>query len=332
MLDRSRKIKVGLFVLGSCGLFFALLFLAIGTSFAQNKVRYTIQFDETVKGMVIGSSVNFQGVQIGSVSNMRFVNGRTEVVVDTDPKRAPITKYCRASLDRAWVTGQVTVELSGWEKGAAVLPPGALIRAQLSPMSSLAKTLPGLLDSLTGTIGEYRKVAGNLNRLLGGENAEAISDLLQNSSQALAVLQKGMGPLLTRLDAETLPRVNALLDKFLHMEPELKGMLASLRGFSASLEQLGEEPALREAIARAPLLLRAAEEASLSLGRSSDALRHLLRGQGQGIRASMTSLEKALRELGNLARLLRSTPSALVFGESVPERKGRGSATPGRRD
>ena len=332
MLDRSRKFKVGLFVLGSGGLFLALLFLAIGTSFARDSVRYTIQFDETVKGMVIGSSVNFQGVQIGAVTDMRFVNGRTEVVVETDPKRAPITQHCRASLDRAWVTGQVTVELSGWEKGADILPRGALIQAQLSPMSSLAKTLPGILESLTGTLDEYRKVAENINGLLGGENAQAIAQLLQNATDLVGTLQEGSGPLLARLDGETLPRVNRLLDSFLAMEPELSAMLASLQGFSSSLDELGREPALREAIARAPELLRAAQGASVSLGRSSDALRHLLRGQGPGLSATISSLEKTLRELGTLARVLRSTPSALVFGESAPEREGQRPAAPGRRE
>jgi phospholipid/cholesterol/gamma-HCH transport system substrate-binding protein len=330
MLDRSRKFKVGLFVMGSSMIFVALLFLAIGTSFTKNLVRYTIQFEETVKGMVIGSSVNFQGVQVGSVVDMRFVGGRTEVMVETDPGKAPITEHCEASLDRAWVTGQVTVELSGWEKGASVLPQGALIRARLSPMSALGRTLPAMLDNLNATLEEYRLVAQNINALLGGENAAAIAGLLANAQQLVARFEELSGPLLGGLSGETLPRIHELLDKAVALEPDLRSLIAHFSSFGAKLDELGSQPALSEAIARAPRLVAAVEATSQSLGRSADELRHLLRGQGPGLAGALTALDSTLREVGALARMLRKAPSALVFGETQKERATTAPARPRR--
>ena len=183
MHDRARRVKVGLFVIASSLLFVVLLALSIGSTLWKETVTYRIQYNETVKGMVIGSKVNFQGVTIGAVSDMRFADGVTEVVVEIDPRKAPIQGATRASLDRAWVTGQVTVELSGWDPEQPILPENGLIKSDLSLAASIVKGMPETLSRMVDLLEEYRGVGHNLNKLLRPEVVEEAVELLQISKQ-----------------------------------------------------------------------------------------------------------------------------------------------------
>ena len=75
MKDPGRRFRVGLLVLGAGALFVALLTFVVGKGVASNTVAYYILFDDNVKGMALGSKVNFQGVPIGSVSDIRSAPG-----------------------------------------------------------------------------------------------------------------------------------------------------------------------------------------------------------------------------------------------------------------
>ena len=108
-MRNSRRFRLGLFVLGAGAMFVALLVFIMQSSFDRKHNRYFIMFTENVKGMVIGSKVNFQGVPIGVVADMRFQDGKTLVELTVDPSRATIQDLTRARMDRLLVTGQAWI-------------------------------------------------------------------------------------------------------------------------------------------------------------------------------------------------------------------------------
>jgi len=67
-LDRTRQLRVGLLVIACSVTFVTLLAFIAGSALHQDVHSYFILYEENVKGMVVGSKVNFQGVPIGSVS------------------------------------------------------------------------------------------------------------------------------------------------------------------------------------------------------------------------------------------------------------------------
>jgi len=89
-MQNSRRFRLGLYVLGAGALFVSLLLFLAQSSFHGERASYFIMFDENVKGMVAGSKVNFQGVPIGVVADLRFQDGRTLVELRVDPTRAAI--------------------------------------------------------------------------------------------------------------------------------------------------------------------------------------------------------------------------------------------------
>ena len=142
----SRRFRLGLFVLGAGSLFVALLAFILQNSLNVERATYFIVFQENVKGMVAGSKVNFQGVPIGVVRDIRFQDGKTVVELRVDPSRATIQDVTTARMDRLLVTGQVTIELEGYGAKGRPLPPGSFVQTKGDPLSSLTGSIPEVVD------------------------------------------------------------------------------------------------------------------------------------------------------------------------------------------
>ena len=84
----TRRLRLGILALVAGCAFFGLLAFVLQGALGDERVSYFIVFEENVKGMVIGSKVNFQGVPIGMVQDIRFQGGKTLVELSVDPTRA----------------------------------------------------------------------------------------------------------------------------------------------------------------------------------------------------------------------------------------------------
>lgn len=281
MRDTGRRFRLGLFVLGAGGLFVALLGFILRGSLDSDRVSYFIIFEENVKGMVVGSKVNFQGVPIGAVKDIRFQDGKTLVEVLVDPTRANIQDLTYARLDRLLVTGQVTVELEGYGPKGKTLPPGAFLQPKSDPMHSLTGTIPEVMNQAVATLRQLEQTLERTERLLGADNQQRIEGILSN------------------LQATTLAFHQTTL-------PEVTGLLAEVRATNASYAAL------------APDLQRHLDTLTPELTatlREFQALAGGLRGPTQ---TALGSLRVALDDLRGFVRQLRLAPDSLLFGVNRP--------------
>lgn len=196
----SRRFRLGLFALVAGGLFLGLLAFILQGSLRGDRTTYFILFGENVKGMVIGSKVNFQGVPIGVVNDMRFQDGKTMVELRVDPTRASIQDLTRARMDRLLVTGQVTVELEGYGATGKSLPPGAFIQPKEDPLHSLTASLPEVVDRAADVLSRLDAILQRGERLLGDDNQAQLAALLQHAAGAMK-----------RIDEATLPATGELI-------------------------------------------------------------------------------------------------------------------------
>ena len=97
-MNRSRRFRLGLLALLTVTTFVVMLTFVLQGVMREERASYFILFDENVKGMVVGSKVNFQGVPIGMVRDIRFQGGRTKVELSIDPHRAEIQDITKARL------------------------------------------------------------------------------------------------------------------------------------------------------------------------------------------------------------------------------------------
>ncbi|MCA8970648.1 MAG: MCE family protein [Planctomycetes bacterium] len=304
-MKRKDHVRVGFFVLGSAVVFVALIVFAIGSRIGKKETSYFIHFSETVKGMVTGSPVNFQGVRIGRVRDMRFVSGRTEVEIAVDPTKAPIQASTVASLDRAWVTGQVTIELTGWNEHGEVLPEYGLIAAELSPGAKVLQSMPEVISNMTEIFGEFSRVAQRIGDLLD-EDSPIITE-------SVALLREARQTS-THLRETTLPGVETAFATIQKLEPEMRRVLASLDGAAGSLDRfVGDEDA-RRAVSEAVAFVERAKDALPDLVRLSREVETFLRGNRTELRTALANLASGMRDFQEFARILQRAPNSLLFG------------------
>jgi len=232
-MNNSRRFRLGLLALLSGVTFLGLLGFVLQGALRHDRVSYFILFEDNVKGMVVGSKVNFQGVPFGMVKDIRFQNGKTMVEVSVDPTRAEIQDITRARLDRLLVTGQVTVELEGYGPEGRPLRPGQFVQPTEDPMHQLTKTLPEMVPQITSVLEKFETVLGAAERLLGPENQALATALLQNANTLTAQM------------AASWPQVDAVLKGSDTALAEAAVTLTELRGVqSAVVDTLREAKAV----------------------------------------------------------------------------------------
>lgn len=79
MSQRASPTKVGAFVVGAAVLAVAAVLLFGSSRWFDERTRFVIYFDQSLMGLSVGSPVIFQGVQVGTVSDIHLV------LADIDP-------------------------------------------------------------------------------------------------------------------------------------------------------------------------------------------------------------------------------------------------------
>jgi phospholipid/cholesterol/gamma-HCH transport system substrate-binding protein len=238
-----RRFRLGLFVLGTGALFLALLVFILHSSFGRARASYFILFHENVKGMVVGSKVNFQGVPIGVVADLRFQDGKTLVELRVDPTRASLQDLTRARMDRLLVTGQVTVELEGYGPTGKSLPPGSFIQPKEDPMHALTASLPEVVDQASSVLVRLESVLRRADAALGETNQAHLTAILANCERASA-----------EIATQTLPAATALLHDARGTVATTQTAVAGLAGIERDLQQLLHETTAVVAGVRGPAL------------------------------------------------------------------------------
>lgn len=306
----GRQFRVGLLVLGSAGLFVGLLGFILGSGRARRVVSYQIAFEESVKGMVVGSRVNFQGVPIGSVQDMRFHRGKTEVAIEVDADRATVQDVTVARLDRLLVTGQVTIELEGYAADAKPLPPGARIAAKESPIDRLARSLPEMLGQTSRLLDSLEGLARRGHLLLGDENLAALTRTLASAEQAASILPR---------------RLDRSFDEVALLAEQARRTLAEAQRSCTTVGDLARRDDLGQTLASLRRATEKLEATQQALVDATDEARGLLSGVRPGLLDLLQNARDSLGEFQLLARQLRLAPSALLFGSRIQD----AAASPG---
>ena len=286
-MDNGRRFRLGLYVLGAGTLFVALLVFIVRSSFDRDRATYFIMFDENVKGMVVGSKVNFQDVPIGVVADMRFQDGRTMVELRVDPTRASIQDVTRARMDRLLVTGQVTVELEGYTATGKALPAGSFIEPKADPLNSLKASLPEVVAQAAQVLTRLDSVLANAESALGEGNQQRLAGILANLDRATAGFAD-----------DTVPEIHALV-----ADARRAVQAAELTANAAT----GSAEAVTETVAA----LRRLEVDAEKLLRESTAVVASMRGPAL---QTFAGLRTTMDDLRGLLRQLKLAPDSLLFG------------------
>lgn len=190
METKANYVAVGAFVLaGTLGLVIALLWLA-GAQYREEYAYYRAYFSGPVTGLGKGTTVRYNGIEVGRVSLLNFDQDdpkRVIVTMQVSPS-LPIHNDSVASIASEGLTGGSYVEIDGGSKNAPVLAPGAggdmpVIRSKQSTLQELEESAPQLVIKLN-------HAADRLNDMLNDNNRHALAETLDHLRNLTAVFDR----------------------------------------------------------------------------------------------------------------------------------------------
>lgn len=186
METRAHYVAVGAFVLAMVFLAFVAVLWLAGTQFATSFAHYDIYFDGPVTGLNAGARVEYNGIPVGTVSDIGIVTDKAElqrsegkqIRITVEIKSSvPVNDKAAASLQTNILSGVSFILITpGKSDQALVAKDGErypVIRSHRSTLSSLAARGPQLLDKLD-------VILDHVDDLLNDHNREAFSATLDN--------------------------------------------------------------------------------------------------------------------------------------------------------
>jgi paraquat-inducible protein B len=328
MSARANPAKIGAFLVGALAILVVGVAVLASASLFQKRSTFVSLFNESVNGLESGAPVKFQGVPVGTVTELliqidrygktfqvpvqyeinltrlRTLSGSFVNLADADVRAQQITDGLRVRLQmESFVTGQLYLELS-YDSSAA--PPVLESRITKWPELPTSPSLMAALGTGAGSVvADVVKVLFQVNELLSEIDMPEINAAVVATAQS----------------------VQRLVDA-----PEIRNALAQMPEATAQVTRTMsavEQLAITTESAVGPLAVQA-ERASTELTATLQVLRTTLEdaqgllsmdtGIGFEMRAVLSSLKEAADALQLLTTTLEQSPDILLRGKKPPEK------------
>ena len=303
METRAHHVLIGLFsVLVVVGAMLFGLWLAKASMDSTFK-DYEVVFNEAVSGLSKGSSVQYNGIKVGDVIELRLD--------DKDPRRVlarirlaantPVKVDTKAKLALTGVTGTSIIQLSGGDPNSPDLKgkDGKLPEIVASP-SPIAR----LLTDGSDVMANVNMLLHNANALFSEDNVNRVSKTLDNLEQTTTAIAGQRGDI-----SQTLKQL-AQVGKQASVTLEQTNVL--MRNASGLLSTEGKQ------------MFNSAEQAMNSLQQSTATINKLINNNEDSLNSGLQGLNQLgpavneLREtlgtLRSISRRLESNPSGYLLG------------------
>jgi len=218
MPRRASATFIGLFIVGAVILAIGATLL-LSSGLLRDKSRFVMYFSDSVKGLSVGAPVNFRGVKIGVVTDIRLLLG-------PETQRVQIPVYVELDPERIWLVSGEEMTAREASHMSDMIAHG--LRAQLQMQSLLTGQLDIQLDiypdkpaSLVGAhedITEIPTIPSPLHEFTRKLEDFPIDALLQNLANATQGIDKFVnGPELPQAIKQfdqTLRDYSALAEKY----------------------------------------------------------------------------------------------------------------------
>lgn len=181
------------------GSFAAFAVIVAGQNLWQRFDAYTIRYNNTsVSGLQEGSTVIYQGLDVGSIETIEIDPQNVETIVVTIQIQdgTPIKADVVARIVPVGITGISQIELSGGTQDAPLREPGSVIPAADSTVTQVTDSVQNVLTNLERVLAD---IAGVLNRI----DPESIGNILSDIELVITDNQAAVTGLITELEQTT---------------------------------------------------------------------------------------------------------------------------------
>ncbi|MGZ9097062.1 MAG: MlaD family protein [Micavibrio sp.] len=221
---------VGVFVsLGIVALISFTIWMA-GSSGSENYERFTVYFTDPVSGLNEGASVQYKGVQVGKILDIRLAPERKDLIkVDIEvEENTPIRAGTRATLALLGITGMVYMELT---TELTDTEPAHFVAGERYPVIQGSGTqLAKLFEDIPQITEQIMEISEKLNGLLNEENMASIDAALINIEK----ITRDMNGLLS---TENVANASIILTNFSESSKDVKVMIERFEETADEIDQ-----------------------------------------------------------------------------------------------
>lgn len=321
----AQKRRVALFFLFGVILFILVIGIIIGDKVLKRQDCYYSKFkDVSVAGLSEGSSVKFQGMNIGSVQQISIDELDTSIIrIDYCLKPGtPMKEGTTSQLGNIGITGLKFLELKGGGKFKDIPKNGEVpsIDSQWDQITGkaevIAEKLEIILNNVNNVVKEVKPetvkqianniagISSSLNAILA-QNKDNVHALTGESAQFMKKLNQSMG------------QIDAVVTDIRAMTAQdgiITGTLASFSGAAGDVGKAAREVDLKETIAKMELLLD-------SLQKTTETINVTLIRSREDINASLDNLSESMTNFNEFTRIIMENPGAILQGAKSEEPK-----------
>lgn len=188
MVSKATKIRLGIFI--TIGSLLIIVFAAVvaGSKLVQRRDVYYIQFENfSVTGLQVGGIVNYQGIRVGRVDNIKIdPKDVNKIIVTISIERGtPIKEDTEAVLLYTGITGLKAVEIRGGTNASRRLKNKSFIKAGTTKLDDIS-------DKAMSIIEKIDMIASNINELTSSQNRQNIAKILSETSLLIASTRENL--------------------------------------------------------------------------------------------------------------------------------------------
>lgn len=314
----AQKRRVALFFLFGVGLFLLVIGVIVGDKVLKREDCYYSKFkDVSVAGLSEGSSVKFQGMNIGSVQAISIDEVDTSIIrIDYCLKPGtPMKEGTTSQLGNIGITGLKFLELKGGGKFKDIPKNGEVpsIESQWDQITGkaevIAEKLEIILNNVNNAVKEIKpETVKQIANNIAGISSSLNTILAQNKDNVHA---------LTGESAQFMKKLNQSMTQIDAVVTDIRGMTASdgvitgtLTSFKGTADELGG--AVREADIKGTM-----EKISLlldSLQKTTETVNLTLMRSQEDINQSLANLSESMHNFNEFTRIIMENPAAILSG------------------
>ena len=306
METRAHYVAVGTFVLAVIFLAFVAVLWLGRTEFGEQARRYYIIFGGSVAGLNKGSQVQYNGIPVGQVVDIRVDPGNLEqiqVTAEINTSIVDIKSDARAFLETNILNGIATIQIRGGTREASDLVPETghkypVIKSGRSELEEVKASLPELVADL-------KEAAHGVNALLDENNRRAVAETLQNVRTITAAFVEPSKKL-----TEVVDNANNAVVQLRTFFQDLDESYTDKGGLKDQLSQT-----LADADRLAKNLNEASRQLQLVLQENRPGIRNFTQSTLTQVSDLVTDLQRFVVGATRFVSEMERNPTRLLFGE-----------------
>jgi len=314
METKAHHVLIGAFTLAVVVLAMLFALWAAKTVSDRQWDEYEVVFTEAVTGLSRGGVVQYNGIAVGDVTELRLdTNDPSKVIARIRVGAGtPVKTDTTAKLAFVGLTGLVQIQLSGGSPQSPMLK-DAHEDDGLPRIAAKESAFAKLLNSSEDITTTASDVLIRINRMLNDETVENVSKTMANLEQVTGTLAAERGEIAqllrdARSSAERLDRVLAAA------ESTMGGLDRSVAALDKDLPQILTK--LDRTLTEFEAL---SGNANALVSENRSAVQQFSRDGLTQVGPTLAELRSLLRQLNRAAAKIEERPSSVVLGSPTPE-------------